>query len=115
MKIISIANGPVDMALAEFEQKHGLEMVVTERPPEDAKRYGRWYAKLVRADGYGINLCDNPTTGRSMFQGFTSDGNTAAEAVQAYLKRISGQYIVPDMADASQDFWAGQITAHEEQ
>jgi hypothetical protein len=109
MKIIKLDNSPVDMTLAELEQAQGLEMVVQERTPPEAKRYGRFYAQLQDERGYGINTCDNPTQ-RSFFQGFTMDGATPDEAIQSYLKRISGQYIVPDMTDASKDFWCGQIT-----
>ena len=112
MKVIPIQNSPEDLTLAELEQRHGLEMIVQERTPPEAHRYGRYWAQLQDAKGCGINICDNPIGGRSMFQGFTEDGNTVDEAIRAYLKRISGQYLVPDMADASKDFWAGQISYH---
>jgi len=94
--------------LAEFEEKHSLEMVVKQRSPVDAAKYGKWYAQLQNpASGYGISIANGPDD--KFLQGFTGDGETPDEAATSYLKRVSNKFIVPDMTDRTKDFWAGDI------
>jgi hypothetical protein len=114
MKIQNLPLYDEQIDLAAFEQKHGYEMVVTQRSPDWAAKpgYGKYYAQFKSTtDGYGYGLSVSKEDSLpGLTEGFVSDGNTPDEAIKAHLKALSGKRLAPDLADRTKDFWVGEIT-----
>jgi hypothetical protein len=113
MKVESLPLYDEQISLADFEQKHGLEMTVKQRTPEQAAKsgFGKWWACFEHNDNtrYSLSL-DASSQLSGMTTSFSAEGNTPDEAIAAYLKGIAGKKVVPDLADRTKDFWVGQIT-----
>lgn len=79
------------VSLSDFTKKHGLEMVVTERPLGDFARnrsLPRYYANFRNVD-----LKQNCT-----LYGFYGNGNTPEEAIREYAKGILGEWLIVNAA-----------------
>lgn len=74
------------MTAQEFSERHGLKMVVCERPREywNYREQNRYYARFD-----GCEMKDG-----AMLVGNIGDGSTPEEAVKAYLDEIRGRTIV---------------------
>lgn len=72
------------MTLREFARKYGLTLEVHERSHLDGPM--RWYAHFKHAE----------TKKGSILRGAYGNGATESDAISAYCKEISGQYLVVD-------------------
>jgi DNA-binding transcriptional regulator LsrR (DeoR family) len=72
------------MTLEEFADRHGLEMIVTERSPSRLAGVARYYANFS-----SVEIKDG-----SILSGAIGNGETPAEAIAAYAHEISEELIV---------------------
>jgi hypothetical protein len=78
-----------EMTVAEFAELHGLTMVITERRMDRWQRergIERYIARFKKAD----------IKRECILEGAYGNGNTEAEAIADYARKISGERLVAD-------------------
>lgn len=81
-RVIAIPEMTIDL----FAEKHGLEMVVRERPSEMAKTHQRYYASFPNLE----IVADSVLVSKS------GNGDTPESAINQYSSLISEQYVTLD-------------------